>query len=140
MDATKVGAVRSLRRVACAKNNDIEDGKRAQKKSKGYQNCTHLNSGLERQVRIARIAHLEYAAKPVLGQVANLENLQIRRHRAQVEFGDEDVIDDDGRLRGLVERLGQQVSSSTVEVGVGRERRPVEVEGHVEMAMIASPP
>ena len=62
------------------------------------QRQTHLNPRLERQVCIARVAHLENAAESILGQVADFKDLEIRGHGAQVEFANEDVIDDDGRL------------------------------------------
>jgi hypothetical protein len=101
---------------------------------------TYLYSRLERQESIAGIAHFENAAKPILGEVADLENLKIGGHGAQVEFADEDIIDNDGRFGRLVQGRREQVACSFVELGVGRERRPVEVEGHVEMAIIVRQP
>ena len=95
---------------------------------------TYLHAGPESQVGIAGVAHLEDAAEPVLGEVADLEDLELGRYGAEVELGDEDIVDDDRGFRGLVEGGGEQVPGARVEVGVGRQRRPVEVEGHVEMA------
>lgn len=97
---------------------------------------TYLNTGVEGHRGISRIAHLEDASEPVLGEVANLENLQVRWRRAEIEVGNEDVIDDDGRFRRLVEGSREQIFGPVVEIRVGRERRPVEVEGHVEMALL----
>src|SRR3569833_896969 len=94
---------------------------------------TYLNSGLERQEGIARVAHLEDASKAVFGNVAYLQDLEIRGHGAQVELGNDDFIDVDGWLGRLVLGCGQQVAGALVEARVGRERRPVEVESHVEM-------
>ena len=94
----------------------------------------YLHSCLERQEGVSRIAHLEDAPEAVLGQVANLEDLEIRRHGAEVELCDDNVIDDDRGLRRLVESGRQEIAGAGVEGCVGRERRPVEVEGHVELA------
>lgn len=91
---------------------------------------TYLDSRAQGQECIPAVAHLEDAAEAVLCQIPYLQYLQLRRHGAEVELGDEDVIDDDGRLRGLVERGGEQVASALVKVFVGGQRRPVEVEGH----------
>jgi len=103
-------------------------------KSRRFRRLSYLYASLQSQEGIARVAHLEDAAEAVLGEVANLEDLEIWGHGAQVELGDEDIIDDDGRLGALVERGREQVACAAVEVRVGRQRRPVEVEGHVEMA------
>lgn len=103
----------------------------AQKKISAY-----LHPCFEGQEGISRVAHLEYAPEAVLGQVANLENLQVGRHRAEVELGDDDVVDDDGRLGRLVEGGRQEIAGAGVEGRVGRQRRPVEVEGHVELAPV----
>ena len=97
---------------------------------------TYLDSCLERQEGVPRIAHLENASESVLGQVANLEDFQIRRHGAEVELGHDNVIDDDGRLRRLVQGRRQEIAGALVEARVGRQRRPVEVEGHVELAFV----
>ena len=94
----------------------------------------YLHSCLERQEGVSRIAHLEDAPEAVLGQVADLEDLEVRRHGAEVELCDDNVIDDDGRLGRLVEGGRQEIAGAGVEGGVGRQRRPVEVEGHVELA------
>lgn len=67
---------------------------------------TYLNTRLERQKCIARVAHFENASKSVLGKVANLENFQIRGHSAEVELADENVVNNDGRFRRLVEGRG----------------------------------
>lgn len=63
---------------------------------------TYLYAGFERQEGIARVAHFEDATKSVLGKVANLENLQIRRDSAEVKFGNENIVNDDGRLGRFV--------------------------------------
>lgn len=102
--------------------------------------CTYLNSRLQGQEGVAGVAHLENASEPILRKVANLQDLQVGRHTAEVEFADEDIIDNDGRLGGFVQSLGQEVARAPVELGIGRERRPVEVEGHVEMAFTFSRP
>lgn len=99
---------------------------------------TYLNPCLQSQESIAGIAHFEYTAKSVFGEVANLENLQVGRHSAQVELAHEDIVDDDGRLGGFVQGRCEQITGSTVEFSVRSKRRPVEVEGHVEMAMAVS--
>lgn len=91
---------------------------------------TYLNSCPEGQEGVAAVAHLEDAAKAVLCQVADLEDLQLWRHGAKVELCDEDIIDDYWRLGRLIEGGREQVSGALVEVLVGRERRPVEVESH----------
>ena len=99
---------------------------------KGYriESSTYLHAGPESQVGIAGVAHLEDTTEPILGKVADLEDLELRGHGAEVEFGDEDIIDDNRGLRRLVEGGGEQIPGARVEVGVGRQRRPVEVEGH----------
>lgn len=89
-----------------------------------------LDSGLEGQKGIAGICHLEDASEAVLGQVANLEDLQIGGIGAQVQLGDDDVVDDDGRLGGFIKSSRQQLLGTSVETRVGHERRPVEVERH----------
>lgn len=101
---------------------------------------TYLNSRLQGQEGIARIGHLEDTSKPILRKVANFENLQVGGHGAEVELADKNVIDNDGRFRILIEGLCQEIARTSVEVGVGRQRRPVEVEGHVEMASTLSKP
>lgn len=90
----------------------------------------NLDSCFEGQESVSGIAHFEYAAKPVFGQVPDLQNLQVRRDRAEVELIDEDVIDDDGRLGRFVQRRGQELLRSGVEGGVCCQRGPVEVESH----------
>jgi hypothetical protein len=101
---------------------------------------TYLDSSFERQKGIARITHLKNATEPVLGKVTNFENLQVWGHGAQVELADKNVVNDDRRLGRLVQGRREQVASFLVELGVRRERRPVEIEGHVEMAIIVSQP
>lgn len=95
----------------------------------------YLHSGCQRQEGVAGIAHFENAAESVLCQISYFQNLQVGRHGAQVEFCHEDVIDDDRRLGRLVEGCRKKVACSFVEAGVGRQRGPVEVEGHVELAL-----
>lgn len=90
----------------------------------------YLNSGPQCEESVAGIAHLEYTAKPILGEVPDLEDLQVRRDGAEIELGDEDVIDDNRRLRVLVQGVGQELLSALIELGVRREWRPVEVKGH----------
>lgn len=63
-----------------------------------------LDSSLERQEGVAGIRHFEDPAKAVLCEVADLEDLQVGGHRAQVELCDDNIIDDDGRLGGFIER------------------------------------
>lgn len=92
----------------------------------------YLNSGFEREIRIARVGHFKDATESVLGQIANFEDLQVRGHIAQVELVDEDVIDNDGRLGRFIQSFRQEVARSRIEFSVGRQRRPVEVEGHVK--------
>ena len=101
---------------------------------------TYLYSRLERQVGIARVAHFEDAPESVFRQVADFEDLKIRGHGAQIELGDEDVIDNDGRFWRLVQGLCQKIAGAGVEVLVSRERRPVEVEGHIIMAFFVARP
>lgn len=108
---------------------DREEGAKEKKK-------TNLNSCLERQERVARVAHLEDASEPILGKVTDLEYLQLRRHGAEVELGHKDVVDYYRRLRGLVQGGREQVARALIEARVGRERRPVEVEGHVKVAVM----
>lgn len=90
----------------------------------------YLNSSPQRQEGISAIAHLENAPKAILCKISYLQNLQLRRHRAEVELCDEDIIDNDGWFRGFVKSSRKQVAGALIEVFVGRERRPVEVEGH----------
>src|SRR5690606_17913891 len=80
--------------------------------TEGEKKTTNLYSRLERQEGVPRVAHLEYSSKPILGQVADLENLQVRRHGAEVELGDDNVIDDDRRLRRLVEGRRQEIAGA----------------------------
>jgi hypothetical protein len=94
------------------------------------KSMTYLDSCSKGQEGVAAVAHLENAAEAVFGQVANLEDLQLWGHGAEIELCDEDVIDDDWGLWRLIEGGGEQVSGALVEVLVGRERRPVEVESH----------
>lgn len=91
---------------------------------------THLDSCPQGQESISAVAHLKDAAEAVLCQIPYFQYFKLGRHRAKIELGDEDVIDNDGGLRGLVEGGGEQVAGALVEVFVGRQRRPVEVEGH----------
>lgn len=91
---------------------------------------TYLYSCSQRQKGIAAVAHLEYSPKAILCKISYLQYFQLRRHGAEVELCDEDIIDDDGRFRGLVQSSREQVASALIKVFVGRQRRPVEVEGH----------
>lgn len=95
-----------------------------------------MDSRLQRQESVAGIAHLEDAPEPILGNISYLEDLQLGRHRAQVELRDEYVIDDNRGFGRFIEGRREQVAGSLVELLVGRQRRPVEVEGHVELAVV----
>lgn len=66
----------------------------------------YLNSSLQGKECIPSIAHPKDASKSILRQVSNLEDLEIWRHGAQVELIDQDVIDNNGRLWGLVQSSG----------------------------------
>ena len=98
--------------------------------------AAYLYPRFQGQEGVPGIAHLEDAAEAVLGKVPDLQDFQIRRDRSEVQLADEDVIDDDGRLRRLIERGGEHLLRAQVELGVCRQRRPVEVEGHREEADI----
>lgn len=63
----------------------------------------YLNSSLQSKEGIPSVAHPKDAPKSILRQVSNFEDFKIWRHGAQVELIDQDVIDDNGRLRGLVQ-------------------------------------
>ena len=95
--------------------------------------AAYLDSCFEGQEGVARVAHLEDAAKPVFGKIPNLQYLQIRRDGTQIQLADEDIIDDNRRLRVLIERGREHLLRAQVELGVCRQRRPVEVEGHGEV-------
>lgn len=106
---------------------------KASRKEGSKQKAAYLDPGFEGQEGVAGVAHLEDTAKPVLGKIPYLQYLQIRRDGAQIQLADEDVIDDDGRLRVLIERGREHLLRAQVELGVCRQRRPVEVEGHGEV-------
>lgn len=104
--------------------------KRGKKPKRKGREKAHLYACLEGQESVAGVAHLEDASEAVGSNVSDLEDFEVWRHRAQVELGDDDVVDDDGGFWGLVEGGGQEVAGALVEAGIGREWRPVEVEGH----------
>ena len=89
-----------------------------------------LDSGLESQEGIAGIRHLEDSPKAILGEITNLKDLQVWRHRAQVKFGNDNIIDDDRRFGGFIERSSEQFLGARVKTRVRHQRRPVEVERH----------
>jgi len=95
-----------------------------------WEIAAYLNPCFEGQEGVPGIAHLEYAAKAILGQIPYLEYLQVGRDGAEIELVHEDVVDDDGRLGRLIEGGGEHLLGAQVELGVCRQRRPVEVEGH----------
>jgi len=80
---------------------------------------SHLYSRLQGEKGIARIAHLEYASKPIFCQIANLQYLQIRRDGTQIEFIDQDIINDYGRFRSFVESGRKHLPRTIVEVCIG---------------------
>ena len=86
-----------------------------------------LDLCLEGQEGIAGVRHFENASEPVLCQVANLQYLQLGRGGAQVQLGDDDVVDDDRRLGRLVQGGGEHVAGAR---RVCDKRGPVEVESH----------
>lgn len=63
-----------------------------------------LDSCFESQKCVSRIGHLKDASKPVLRQVSNLQDLQLRGNGSKVEFRYDNIVDDDGRFRRLIER------------------------------------
>lgn len=101
---------------------------------------TYLNPRLERQVGVSGVGHLEDASESIFCQVADFQDFEVGRHGAEIELADEDVIDDDWGFGRLVQRLCEQVPGARVELCVRRQRRPVEVERHVEMAVMISGP
>ena len=68
---------------------------------------TNLNFGLQRQKGISIIAHSKNSAEPVLRQIPNLQNLELRGRLAEVKLLDEYVIDDDRRFLRFVQCSGQ---------------------------------
>lgn len=63
---------------------------------------TYLNPRLQRQVGVSGIAHFENASKSIFCQVSDFQDFEVWRDGAEIEFADEDVIDDDGRLGRFV--------------------------------------
>jgi hypothetical protein len=91
-----------------------------------------LHSGLERQECIPVVAHFEDSSKPVLSQISNLEDLEFRRYMAEIELVNQDVVHDNRWLRRFVQCSRKQLLGPCIERCVGRQRRPVEVERHIE--------
>lgn len=89
-----------------------------------------MDSSLEGQEGVAGIGHLEDTAKAIFCEVADLQDLQVRGHRAQVELCDDNIIDDDRGLGGFIERGREQILGASVKTRVRHQRRPVEVERH----------
>lgn len=94
-----------------------------------------MDSGLEGQERIPRIAHLENSPESILCQIPNLQYLQVRRDTPQIQLVDDNIIDDDRRLRRLIEGRCEHFLRARIEVRIGSQRRPVEVEGHIAMTL-----
>lgn len=63
---------------------------------------TYLNPRLQRQVGVSGIAHFKNASKSVFSQVSNFQDFEVWRDGAEIEFADENVIDDDGRFGRFV--------------------------------------
>ena len=80
-----------------------------------------MHSRLEGEKCIAFVHHLEGASESILGQIPNLEDFQFGRDIAQVEFIDNDVVDDNGGFGiGSVESIGEELLGSGKESGIGR--------------------
>ena len=101
--------------------------------SHGYM--TYLNSGLESQEGISRIAHLKDPSEPVLCQISDLQYFQIRGNTPQIQFVDQNIIDDNRGLGVLIERRSEHLLGARIEVRIRSQRGPVEVESHVEMTL-----
>ena len=82
--------------------------------------CTYLDSSLEGQEGIPRIAHLEDPPESILCQIPNLQYLQLGGNAPQVELVDKNIINDDGRLRGFIEGRGEHLLSHFVETRICR--------------------
>lgn len=91
-----------------------------------------MNSSLEGQESVSGIRHFEDAAKPVFRQIPDLQYLQLWWNRTEIEFCNDDIVDDDGRLWRLIESRREKVLGASVKIRVRGQRRPVEVEGHRE--------
>lgn len=73
------------------------------KEIKRNKKNTHLNFRPESQEGISLVAHSENAPESILGQVSNLQYLQIWCALSQIQLLNEDIIDDNRRLLRLVE-------------------------------------
>jgi hypothetical protein len=96
---------------------------------------TYLDSCLQGQERIPRITHLENPSKPILCQISNLQYFQFWRNTPQIQFINQNIVDDYRRLRWLIESRCEHLPGPGIEIRICRQRRPVEIEGHVEMAL-----
>lgn len=83
---------------------------------------TCLNAGFQSQIGVSCIAHFENASKPVLCQISDFENLQVRGYGTKIELIDNDIVDDDGRFGGSVQGCGQMLLNPGVEGGVRGQR------------------
>jgi len=99
-----------------------------------WQLCTYLDPRLQGDLSIASIRHSKYAAKPVLGEITDLQHLQLGGTMAEVQILDGDIrVHNDRGLRGLVERKCQKLSGARAELRRARggdQWRPVEIKGH----------
>ena len=87
-----------------------------------------LDLGLEHKMSIASIGEAEDAAESVHSEVANLENLELRRDGAHTKFLDGDVVGNDLGLGTTVESAVEHLCGALMELV--REGRPLEVERH----------
>lgn len=92
--------------------------------------AAYLNTSFEGQEGVAGVAHLEDTPKPIGSNVADFQNLEIRRDRTQIELGYDDVVDNNGRLGRLIESSRQHLAGALVEACISRKGRPIEVERH----------
>ena len=81
---------------------------------------TYLDTSLESQEGISRIAHLEDAPESIFCQIPNLQYFQLRRNAPQVELVDKNIIDDYRRLRGFIEGGREHFLGPFVEVRICR--------------------
>lgn len=89
-----------------------------------------LHTCLEGQEGISSIGHLENATEAILSQITDFQYFQLGRVRAQIQFGDYDIVDNDRGFRRFVQSRSEQILGPGVEARVCHERRPVEVERH----------
>lgn len=93
---------------------------------------TYLDSCFESKKGISRIAHLKDPAESILCQISNLQYLQLGRHTPQVQLIDQNVVDDYRGFWRFIQSCGEHLLSSFVKVRICRQRRPIEIERHVE--------